>query len=51
MLKFIRRLTARPAQPETERSERTLRGPLVCKLMTDLNYLDDMTRALAGTRR
>ena len=51
MLNFIRRHTARPAKPEVERSERTLRGPLVCKLMTDLTYLDDMTRALAGTRR
>jgi hypothetical protein len=51
MLNFIRRVALRLAEPENERSERQLRGPLVCKLMTDLNHLEDMTRALAGVRR
>lgn len=51
MLNFIRRIASRLSEPEDERANRPLRGPLVCKLMTDLNYLDNMTRALAGTRR
>ncbi len=51
MLNFIRRLAARLSEPEDDRSDWTPHGPLVCKLMTDLHYLDDMTRALAGTRR
>ena len=48
MMNFLRRFVARLNEPEDERSERTLHGPLVCKLMTDLRYLDDMTRGLGG---
>ena len=51
MLNFFRRLAARLVEPEDERSDRTLHGPLVCKLMTDLHYLDNMTHSLGGTRR
>jgi hypothetical protein len=51
MMNFLRRLAARLAEPEDERSDRTPHGPLVCKLMTDLRYLDVMTHGLGGTRR
>ncbi len=51
MLNLIRRLAAHLSEPEDERTGRSLRGPLVCKLITDLDYLDSMTRGPSAARR
>jgi hypothetical protein len=50
MFDFFRRFASRLSEqePDDERSDRMLRGPLVCKLMTDLNNLDNITSVLAG---
>jgi hypothetical protein len=53
MMNLIRRIASRLSHndPQHDRSDRPLRGALVCKLETDLAYFDNITRVLGGLPR
>ena len=53
MMNLIRRIASRLSHSDSQhdRSDRPLRGALVCKLETDLAYFDNITRVLGGLPR